>query len=80
MSQGGGEGSSGSGGPPILLVGAEGPWVEKMQRRLIGRGFDIVPDGIFGPITQAALDGFLESRGLSKRGMVDEDTWELLED
>ena len=81
MSQGGGEGSSGGGRPPILRPGDSNEWVERLQRRLIGRGYvDLEPNGIFDPYTKDILDRYLEARGLAARGMVDGDTWTILED
>jgi peptidoglycan hydrolase-like protein with peptidoglycan-binding domain len=54
----------------ILREGSRGPEVRQMQRQLSILGFKPGPvDGIFGPITEAALKAFQKSRGLTPNGV-----------
>jgi N-acetylmuramoyl-L-alanine amidase len=63
-----------------LGVGAHGEPVRDVQRRLValGYGVDAVDDGSFGPLTEEAVRGFQQSRGLRVDGIVGPDTWTAL--
>jgi len=55
---------------PVLSIGDEGPEVRKLQETLAKLGFDIIPDGIFGPITHGIVIEFQATNGLVADGRV----------
>ena len=65
---------------PTLRLGSRGPAVAELQRRLNAKGatprLDV--DGIFGPVTSAAVRRFQRSRGLVVDGIVGPKTWAAL--
>lgn len=64
---------------PTLHLGAKGPAVADLQRRLANAGFSPGPvDGNFGPQTQAAVRRFQAARGLTVDGWVGPQTWGAL--
>jgi len=63
-----------------LAIESDGPRVEELQRRLndwrrAHRLRPIGADGMYGPVTRAAVWRFQRTRGLSATGVVDERTW-----
>lgn len=52
--------------------------VRTLQRQLIGWGYPLVPDGRYGPSTEAAVRSFQSRRGLVDHGYTDARTWEAL--
>jgi peptidoglycan hydrolase-like protein with peptidoglycan-binding domain len=71
--------------PPTLAEGSHGTVVDKLQTALNeGRG-DFAPssnpilvvDGIYGPLTAAAVKGAQESGGIGADGVVGLQTWAL---
>ncbi|PJE94437.1 N-acetylmuramoyl-L-alanine amidase [Streptomyces carminius] len=69
-----------AGATPTLRQGASGPAVERLQRALtaaLGRTVDI--DGVFGPLTAAAVRDYQRGRGLAVDGTVGPRTWEALQ-
>jgi len=66
-------------GEPVLRRGSTGSFVRRLQRALISTGFDSgAVDGIFGPLTEAAVKRFQAARGLSVDGIVGAHTWNEL--
>lgn len=57
----------------IVQRGDEGPWVIKLQKAL-----HINTDGLFGPITEAALKDFQEANGLEPDGIAGRLTYRAL--
>lgn len=55
---------------PNLSIGDRGIEVRLLQEALFNLGFDILPDGIFGPITRAMVIDFQASKGLDPDGVV----------
>jgi len=55
---------------PSLSVGDRGVEVRQLQEKLAAIGFDIIPDGVFGPVTQAAVIDFQAENGLVPDGIV----------
>lgn len=51
-----------------------GPAVTKVQERLRDLGFGLDPDGVFGPVTEAAVLNFQATEGLTYDGEVGRDT------
>jgi len=54
---------------PNLSIGDRGVEVRQLQEKLLALGFDIVPDGIFGAITQAAVIDYQTANGLVPDGI-----------
>ena len=61
-----------------LSVGDRGVETRQLQEKLLTLGFDLVPDGIFGAITQAAIIDFQAKNGLVPDGIVGPQTKERL--
>jgi hypothetical protein len=61
-----------------LSVGDRGVEVRQLQEKLLALGSDIMPDGIFGAITQAAIIDFQADNGLVPDGIVGPRTKERL--
>ncbi len=40
---------------PWLAFGAQGPAVTELQQALLHAGYDVTPDGLFGPATHSAI-------------------------
>ena len=71
--------SSGATGTPTLSLGARGPAVRDMQRRLAAAGYSPGPDdGQFGAQTRSALMRFQGAHGLSADGVCGPKTWARL--
>lgn len=64
-------------GSPSPTIDAVEP-IKTVQHLLRHHGHDIVVDGIFGPITAAAVRSFQQSRGLLVDGIVGNQTWPAL--
>jgi peptidoglycan hydrolase-like protein with peptidoglycan-binding domain len=59
-----------------LSLGAQGPKIASLQKRLQSKGFDPGPiDSIFGEQTKIAVQKFQEAKSLNADGVVDEATW-----
>lgn len=66
-----GDGFSGrSVAAPNMQIGDRGLEVRRLQEALAALGFDIIPDGDFGPITHGIVIDFQASRGLVPDGIV----------
>lgn len=68
---------------PVLRRGDRGDIVRRLQDALLSQGLGtgpgpIISDGIFGPITEAAVKGFQQSVELNPTGVVDHATWKEL--
>lgn len=64
---------------PVLSQGSTGPEVVHLQTLLMQHGFNPGPiDGIFGPMTEAAVLAFQGSKGLVQDGIVGIKTWTAL--
>jgi len=61
-----------------LSIGDRGMEVKELQRALAALGFDIIPDGDFGPITHGIVMDFQASHGLEPDGIVGRKTREAL--
>ena len=60
---------------PTVSEGARGPDVYTIQHLLTQHGFDTEADGIFGPATEASVEGFQLANGLSPTGSVAPASW-----
>jgi peptidoglycan hydrolase-like protein with peptidoglycan-binding domain len=58
-------------GRPALTVGAVGPGVENLQRRLLALGFWGPVDGRFGALTTQQVYAFQKANGLPRDGQLD---------
>lgn len=63
---------------PLLVVGARGKYVKRVQRRLTRDGFRTEPDGIFGPKTKRRVKEFQRKHRLAVDGIVGRRTWAAL--
>jgi hypothetical protein len=63
---------------PTTRRGDTGPNVTTVQHLLRSRGASLAADGVFGPITEAAVRDFQASAGLPVTGVVDSATWPVL--
>jgi hypothetical protein len=63
-----------------LSEGDTGPRVRRLQRALARLGFDVTPDGVFGPGTTAAVRSFQEEAGLDADGVVGSGTVRAVND
>ena len=61
-----------------LRRGADGPHVKILQHLLRARRFDLVADGIFGPVTEQAVRRFQGNQGITVDGIVGPVTWSRL--
>jgi len=62
-----------------IQIGSSGDIVKTLQTALISKGFNPGPiDGIFGPITEAAVKSFQTSVNILSDGIVDNLTWVAL--
>lgn len=57
----------------LLKKGSRGEAVKQLQRAL-----NLIPDGIFGELTEEAVKAFQKSKNLKQDGIVGNKTWELL--
>ena len=57
----------------MLKIGSKGPDVKTLQRKL-----GISADGVFGPMTEKAVERFQLDKNLTVSGIVDNDMWALL--
>jgi hypothetical protein len=61
------------GAPRVLMLDRpflEGPDVRALQERLVALGFEMIPDGQFGPMTDLAVTEFQKQQGLEPDGIV----------
>ena len=66
-------------GRPVLQLGAVGPGVENLQRRLLALGFWGVVDGKYGTLTTQQVYAFQKANGLPRDGVLDSAELGLLE-
>ncbi|MGH9151248.1 MAG: L,D-transpeptidase family protein, partial [Acidimicrobiales bacterium] len=67
------------GGRPALRLGAVGPSVEDLQRRLLALGYWGSVDGRFSPLTTQQVYAFQKANGLPRDGHLDAGEMRLLE-
>lgn len=63
-----------------LSEGDSGPRIRRLQRALASLGYDVTPDGVFGPGTTAAVRSFQEDAGLDVDGVVGSGTVRAVND
>ena len=63
---------------PVIAQPMQGPPVEALQHLLRHHGSTIAADGKFGPMTDAAVKSFQQSRGLVVDGKAGPQTWPKL--
>jgi len=63
---------------PLTNKGEEGHPVQTLQHLLRARGHSVAVDGDFGPLTEAAVRAFQQSKGLTVDGLVGNQTWSAL--
>lgn len=60
---------------PEIRAGSTGQAVKDLQNALTGWGDSLAIDGIFGPLTEAAVKAFQTSQGIAVDGIVGPITW-----
>jgi hypothetical protein len=63
---------------PVEQEGSTGEDVKTVQYLVTAQGHSTGVDGVFGPLTKAAVEAFQSSRGLSIDGIVGPQTWPQL--
>jgi peptidoglycan hydrolase-like protein with peptidoglycan-binding domain len=63
---------------PLVRQGDEDHPIRTLQHLLRARGHAVDVDGIFGPMTDAAVRAFQKERGLAVDGIVGPHTWRAL--
>jgi peptidoglycan hydrolase-like protein with peptidoglycan-binding domain len=63
---------------PLVRRGDQAHPVPSLQYLLGGRGHAVAVDGIFGPVTEAAVRAFQHQKGLAVDGIVGPQTWSAL--
>ena len=63
---------------PLVREGDEQHPVQTLQYLLRARGHNLTVDGIFGPVTAAAVRAFQQQEGLAVDGIVGPLTWSAL--
>jgi len=63
---------------PLEQEGSKGEDVSTVQYLVTAHGHATAVDGIFGPLTKAAVEAFQSSRGLTADGIVGPQTWPQL--
>ena len=63
---------------PTVSFGSSGITVRILQRLLIAHGYGMRVDGVFGPLTEAAVKAFQNRRSLLVDGIVGKQTWRAL--
>lgn len=69
---------AGGGVPPTLQEGSTGPFVVQLQNDLNKLGYALAADGVFGPVTRAAVVAFQVSARITVDGVVGPQTWQAL--
>jgi hypothetical protein len=67
---GGGVPQTPSGPSKPLQIGSYGPSVMELQQQLVQLGYQVVPDGDFGPRTKRAVMNFQRNHNLASDGIV----------
>jgi putative chitinase len=63
---------------PVLRRGDKGNHVVDLQNKLVGAGYRVSSDGVFGRYTEEAVRDFQKRHGLTVDGVVGVRTWALL--
>jgi peptidoglycan hydrolase-like protein with peptidoglycan-binding domain len=63
---------------PLVRQGDQNHPVKTLQYLLRARGHSVAVDGIFGPLTEAAVRAFQQQKGLAVDGIVGPNTWSAL--
>jgi hypothetical protein len=67
------------GGHQTVGMGSAGPEVRDLQTKLTKAGYHLVPDGMFGPKTLAAVRAFQAKKRLEVDGVAGPRTWQALD-
>lgn len=68
---------------PVLQLGSTGPYVQWLQKDLIGLGYNfngLTVDGVFGPLTEQSVGSMQDDFKLPRDGIVGPSTWKVLLD
>lgn len=63
---------------PTLRKGSKGHSVKTAQTLLKNKGYEIIPDGDFGPETEEAVKAFQRANKLVEDGVIGPETWGVL--
>lgn len=64
--------------PAVIRHGSRGETVTQLQLLLREEGYNLQPDGIFGPMTREAVLSYQTTQGLEADGIVGPKTWQRL--
>lgn len=69
-------------GQPTISIGSTDVAAVKRAQRGVRRtpNLDVIPDGVFGPVTRTAIEEFQGANGLTADGVVGPLTWAALPD
>ena len=62
----------------VLKQGSRGPNVRSLQQKLNAQGADLTVDGVFGPLTEAALEKYQKDNGYTVNGVASSGMWNVL--
>jgi peptidoglycan hydrolase-like protein with peptidoglycan-binding domain len=63
---------------PVVQSGNQGHPIRTLQFLLRAHGHTLAVDGMFGPVTEAAVKAFQTSKGMTPDGIVTSQTWPAL--
>lgn len=63
---------------PVVQNGNQGHPIRTLQFLLRAHGHTLAVDGMFGPVTEAAVKAFQTSKGMTADGIVTPQTWPAL--
>ncbi|BAY30034.1 peptidoglycan binding domain-containing protein [Tolypothrix tenuis PCC 7101] len=63
---------------PTLRFGDSGDAVRVLQRLLLGNGYSVKIDGVFGALTETAVKAFQNQGNIKADGIVGSNTWRKL--
>jgi peptidoglycan hydrolase-like protein with peptidoglycan-binding domain len=63
---------------PVVQNGNQGHPIRTLQFLLRAHGHTLAVDGMFGPVTEAAVKAFQTSKGMTPDGIVTPQTWPAL--
>jgi peptidoglycan hydrolase-like protein with peptidoglycan-binding domain len=63
---------------PVVQNGTQGHPIRTLQFLLRAHGHNVTVDGMFGPVTEAAVKAFQTNKGMTADGIMNPQTWSAL--